>query len=353
MTTIEWTRGDDGSLGKTWNPVRGCSRVSEGCRNCYAEKIAARFSDVGKPFEGFATIGPRRGAASWTGKVALVPEKLSEPLHWRKPRRVFVNSMSDLFHEKLADEDIDKVFAVMALCPHLTFQVLTKRPERMMAYLGVQRPWADVAASLSREKGAVWSAVRRRCEEERELGCVDNSEAAWLEADSATDSGTRPLPNVWLGVSVEDQKTADERIPLLLEAPAALHFISAEPLLGPVDIRQWLAGGLDPTLPRAQIVARLGKCGLSWVIVGGESGPKARPFDVAWARAVVDQCRAAGVLVFMKQMGARPYELAGDHLGADGSVPVGCFSGFRDRAGADPSEWPESLRVREFPEVRS
>lgn len=306
----------------TWNPVRGCSRVSEGCRNCYAEKIAARF--CGEPESPFYTFA-RQSPARWTGKVELVPDKLEEPLHWRKPRRVFVNSMSDLFHEKLSDRDIAAVFGVMAACPHLTFQVLTKRPEN------IQR----MQPTCHGEFGAAF-------------------------------------PNVWLGVSVEDQKTADERIPLLLDTPAAVRFVSYEPALGEVSFDR--GGWLRPSYSSCQqgdrpeiaaiakaVAAKGGWVGLDWVIVGGESGPKARPFDVAWARSVVEQCRAAGVPCFVKQLGANTVVPAGrlrhhewPHARFEATDPEHPSTEpwrvrLRDRAGADPAEWPEDLRVREFP----
>ncbi len=187
-TSIEWTD-------TTWSPTRGCSRVSEGCVNCYAERMAARFSGPGRPFHGFAKDG------KWTGKVELIPSKLDDPLRWRKPRRVFVNSMSDLFHEALPFDAISEVYARMACSPQHTFQVLTKRPRRRLEY----------------------------------------SRGGMLEAFMGGDHETIwPLPNVWEGVSVEDQATADERIPLLLETPAAVRFVSYEPALGPVDFSRWM-----------------------------------------------------------------------------------------------------------------
>jgi len=258
-SAIEWTDA-------TWNPVRGCTRVSPGCGGpgkaggCYAERIAARFSGPGQPFEGFAER--KGGEARWTGKVALIEDMLAVPLRWSKPRRIFVNSMSDLFHEHLPDGAIDQVFAMMALCPQHTFQVLTKRPERMRDYLSDQDPM--------------------------------------------------PLPNVWLGVSAEDQARADERIPLLLETPAAVRFVSCEPLLGPIDLinldhtgaqRKDQAHGIS-ALWRA--AAEIGlRTMLDWVICGGESGPVARPMHPDWARSLRDQCQAAGVPFFFKQWGGK------------------------------------------------
>lgn len=285
---------------ESWNPVRGCSRVSEGCRHCYAEVRAARFSGPGLPYEGLATYVA--GEARWTGTLTLVSEKLVEPLSWRRPRRVFVNSMSDLFHEGLSDEQIAEVFGVMYAClgrGH-AFQILTKRAYRLPCAL---------------------AAVREHL-------------------------GTRvwPLPNVWLGVSVEDQRAADERIPLLLQTPAAVRWVSYEPALGPVDFRPWLHRvglHMDGTHDTER---------LDWIVVGGESGPRARPLDLAWVRATIARCRAAGVPVFVKQLGRSC---------VDSEWSAGCYTPYDRRAvravllhdpkGADPSEWPEALRERALP----
>ena len=257
-TSIEWTDA-------TWNPIRGCSRVSEGCRNCYAERVARRFGGKGQPYEGLVRInnsGERM--PQWNGEVRLIEEHLLDPLKWKKSRRIFVNSMSDLFHENMPDEWIDRIFAVMALCPQHTFQVLTKRPERMLKYFYL---------STDNREEAIGSQA--------------------LDISAGKHSGILelPLPNVWPGVSVENQKTADERIPLLLQTPAAVWFISAEPLLEMIDIYQYLGGARNPIR------------GLNWVIVGGESGPKARPMHPDWVRSLRDQCQAAGVSFFFKQWG--------------------------------------------------
>lgn len=266
-TAIAWTDA-------VWNPVRGCSRVSEGCRNCYAERIAARFSDVGKPFHDFATRNPAR----WTGRVALIPEKLDEPLRWRKPRRVFVNSMSDLFHESLSDWAIESVFGIMALARHHAFQVLTKRPGRM-------RDWC---LKQNGDFGIVWPGFR----------LTPNGTPS---GGDFVGGNPWPLPNVWLGVSVEDQKAADERIPLLLRTPAALRFVSYEPALETVDFRDGLGRISEAEEPNCHAP------GVDWVIVGGESGPHARPCEIDWIRSAVERCKAAGVPAFIKQdSGPRP-----------------------------------------------
>jgi protein gp37 len=230
-TNIEWVRNPDGTPGETWNPVVGCSKVSAGCKHCYAERWHQRFFSDKKFTD-----------------VRCLPERLSQPLHWQKPRTIFVNSMSDLFHEAVPDEFIDWVFAVMARTQEHTYQVLTKRPERM----------------------------RQFCQN-------------WNSQDLAP----WPMPNVWLGVSVEDQATAEERIPWLLETPAAVRFVSCEPLLGPIDLNVEYGQGVGDLLIDY----------LNWVIVGGESGPKARPMHPDWARSIRDQCVAAGVPFFFKQWG--------------------------------------------------
>lgn len=305
MSNIEWTD-------RTWNPVRGCSKVSPGCTNCYAERTAARQAHSG--YAGLVRIG--EGSPRWTGEVRLVPSKLAEPLSW-KGGRTFVNSMSDLWHEKLTDEEIAQVFASMALAPDVTFQVLTKRALRMRDLLvGSFRrfgssPFYDaeiVAADKLRAR-----FPRRR-----------------LTSIAVSNPGIMPLPNVWLGVSVENQAAADERIPLLLETPAAVRFLSVEPLLSPVDLRSHI-GPFDDAAGF-----------IDWVIVGGESGPGARPCDVAWIRSVVEQCKAAGVPCFVKQLGAAP-TLDGMRLKDVTIMRI------VDRKGGDPDEWPRDLRVREFP----
>lgn len=235
-SSIEWTE-------TTWNPVRGCSRVSPGCEHCYAESMAHRFSGPGGPYEGLTRnrgSGPR-----WTGKVRLMDDAVDEPLRWRKPRVVFVNSMADLFHDKVPLSFVSRVFATMHACPQHTFQVLTKRAERL----------EEVADQL------IWS------------------------------------PNIWMGVSVESDEYAF-RVDLLRRVPARVRFLSLEPLLGP--------------LPKLRLD------GMHWVIVGGESGPGARPMQKTWVRDIRRQCTRTGVPFFFKQWGGVRKSEAGRHL--DGRI---------------------------------
>lgn len=252
-TSIEWTD-------QSWNPVRGCSKCSEGCRNCYAERMAARFSDDGFWGHGYATRtkrGPR-----WTGRVDLVESKLDDVLQWRKPRRIFVNSTSDLFHERLEDRDIDQVLVRMLLSSRHTFQVLTKRADRMRRYL--------------RDPGLY----------DRMIRAATLIRAQYPDCITVGISSRFPVSWIWWGVSVEDQRAVDVRIEELLETPARVRFVSCEPLLRPVDLTSHLQG-------------------LDWVIVGGESGPAARPMKAQWATALRDQCKAARVAFFFKQFGGR------------------------------------------------
>ncbi len=279
-TSIEWTD-------VTWNPVRGCSRVSEGCRHCYAETMAARFSGPGLWGHGYAERsenGPR-----WTGKVDLVPEKLAEPLSWRSPRRCFVNSTSDLFHESLPFEHIAAVFGVMAACPHITFQILTKRPERASEFFRWLEEMAERLASWKRAHLLSAAVIRQGIPGEKRLHASTLESRGW------------PLPNVWLGTSVEDQTTADRRIPYLLSCSAAVHFVSYEPALRPVDLRAVVMPDGD-SLGLGLFSHGEGE-GVDWIICGGESGLGARPMHPDWARSARDQCTAAGVPFFFKQWG--------------------------------------------------
>lgn len=271
-TKIEWAD-------YSWNPLRGCTRVSAGCHNCYAERMAHRFSGPGQPYEGLTEM--RNGRPSWTGKITLAEHKLTEPLRRKKPTRYFVNSMADLFHDGVPFEFIWQLFAVMARTPHHTYMILTKRPERMAEEVNHMGSFIDPKNIPLRVLDAVLTRDR------------DNP-IPW------------PLPNVYLGVSVEDQAAADERIPHLLATPAAVRFVSCEPLLGPVDLSEGLRG-----FERREYVKESGEKSwypaqaktLDWVIAGGESGPRARPAHPDWFRRLRDQCAEAGVPFFFKQWG--------------------------------------------------
>jgi protein gp37 len=333
-TSIEWTHRE-GSQGVTWNPTRGCSRISPGCEHCYAETIAERFSGPGQHWEGYATRGK-----GWTRRVSLLLHKLAEPLSWRAPRTVFVDSASDLFHEKLTFEEIGAVFGVMAQTPRHTYQVLTKRSERLREFYA----WASGHGD---EHAPPPDFVVSTCAANF-VGDIDQVVRPW------------PLANVWIGVSVEDQQRADERIPDLLAVPAAVRFLSVEPLLEEVDLRvalglqpgkQWapcLCREIHPSdRPCLTCEAKASLHRVHWVIVGGESGPGARPFDVAWARSIVTQCREAGVACFVKQLGDRAVDTTMIvRKGPDRKPPLLLL---RTKKGGDPSEWPPDLRVREFP----
>jgi protein gp37 len=285
-TSIEWTHLP-GYKGATWNPLSGCSMVSPGCHSCYAATMAARLEAMGqKKYAGTTKkVGTR---ALWTGKVNLDEKSLAIPLKTKKPTAYFVNSMSDLFHEDVPDAFIDKVFAVMAMSRQHVFQVLTKRAKRMRDYL----------AMVSDEKDMNRWACAAVLPETGNSPC----------AAGIFDELDWPLRNVWLGVSVEDRQRADERIPLLLQTPAAVRFLSVEPLLGPVDIR--LARPTDMERLAAAVAGRpldhltSSTPAIDWVIVGGESGPGARPMHPDWARSVRDQCQEASVPFFFKQHGS-------------------------------------------------
>lgn len=276
-TSIEWTDA-------TWNPTTGCSRVSEGCRNCYAEGIAQRFSAPGAAYHGYASRVPSPRSA-WTGRVEINLKALPRPLAWQKPRRIFVNSMSDLFHENLHTDSIALVYGYAIAAHHIrghTFQVLTKRAARMRDVLKSEEFW-DVANATA--AALVLQHLKKRGTD----AARTIQEYDWH----------MPPPGIWLGISVEDQRAADERIPLLLEAPAKLHFLSCEPLLGPLLIRQRLervpVGPCQWPYPPPSI---------KWVISGGESGRGARPSHPEWHRMLRDQCADAGVPYFFKQWGA-------------------------------------------------
>ena len=278
---IEWTN-------ESWNPIVGCSKVSAGCENCYAEKMAHRLAMIGKTQPIYSQVETDQSPYGWNSKTVFVESALEKPLHWKKPRRIFVCSMGDLFHESVPDAWIDDVFNIASLCDQHTFQILTKRPERMAEYIDCLNQDTQYRANV-------------------------------LDLDAVDVDDRWPLPNVWLGVTAENQVTADERIPVLLKIPAAKRFVSVEPMLSAVDLTKCridvertlnaFSGRLayDNEYPHTHggISDRKGgDASIDWVICGGESGPGARPMHPDWARSLRDQCKDAGVPFFFKQWGA-------------------------------------------------
>jgi len=272
-------------LDATWNPIKGCSHVSPGCENCWAERQAARFSKSGEVFHGLTSGG------RWSGPVRFYEKELYKPLHWKRPRRIGVCFMGDLFHPTVLFDWVSKIFAVMAKARQHTFVVLTKRPERMLEFI----EWAGSSPCPS---GALYNYI------DDDIDIFTEDIVPW------------PLPNVLLGVSVEDQGTAAQRIAKLLRCDAALRYVSIEPMLGPIDLTHLdVDGAGDPDW--CQIDALTGRhtdmgrpckdipAKLGWVVCGGESGPGARPMHPDWARSIRDQCKRAAVPFFMKQMAHR------------------------------------------------
>ena len=323
-TGISWTDS-------TWNAIRGCSRVSEGCRFCYAESTAYRFSGEGQPYDGLAVL--KNGHASWTGKIEFVEKHLLDPLKWspiltgisngegelkekknkdgsvtvtrERPRRIFVNSMSDLFHENVTDLMRDKIFSVMqhAQSRGHIFQILTKRPQGMLDYLSNPSLYSRLTVTVD--------MVRNMYPK--------------LPITPFSDPARFPLKNIWMGVSIEDSRVKD-RIDILRNVPAAVRFLSIEPLIGDVG--------------------ELNLEGISWAIVGGESGPHARPMMSHWAESVREQCEAAGVAYYFKQNGE--YVDAGHE--EFGKLPAGEIKYLR----SDGHEWPyDSVPTDEHADVNT
>lgn len=310
-TKIEWAT-------HTWNPVTGCSPVSEGCQNCYAARMAKRLAGR----SGYPKDDPFR--------VTFHPDRLAQPLKWKKPSRIFICSMGDLFHEEVPFNDIACILGIMAACQHHTFMVLTKRPANMLEFfkwLGRMAEGKSMIEVFPHDSHG-WRC--RHLLKAAALGATENGKIAVHSLEGW------PLPNVWLGVTAENQARADERIPILLQIPAAKRFVSIEPMLGPVDIARWLLiswqcsgcrgyfngpyrnicpdcgregwwSGSHPfngrNMPRGPICRSQKGQGLDWVICGGETGPGARPLHPDWARSLRDQCQDAGVPFFFKQWG--------------------------------------------------
>jgi len=294
MSKIEWTQ-------ETWNPILGCSKISAGCKNCYAinqayrnqaiaNKLIADGINAGR-LSYYQGLTEKDNYLDWTGKLVFVPEALEIPLKRKKPTMYFVNSMSDLFHENVPDYWIDQIFAVMAIAKHHTFQILTKRPQRMKEYLS--KPYhINIARYIDQ----------------------------FLGDKFAHENYDLPAPNIWLGTTCENQKAVAERLPILLQTPALVRFLSCEPLLEDI----YLALNKFDHKP-------------NWIIVGGESGNNARPCHLDWIRSTVKQCRTSNVPIFVKQLGSNVFYGAGNKMK------------LINRKGGDLEEFPEDLQIREFP----
>jgi len=316
---IEWTDA-------TWNPVRGCKPVSPGCANCYAELMTGRLEAMGQDgYAGLTKPGTGKKRFLFNGQFRTAPDRLGDPLRWKKPRMVFVNSMSDLFGEGVPFEFVAAVFGVMAACPQHTFQVLTKRADRMLEFFQwIVGQGEELVDSVGEHPGPNTSAEGVAC-------MVWYNETVPIEKwvpQSLYDKTPWPLPNVWLGVSVENNDYVT-RIEKLLKAPAAVRFLSLEPLLGPIDI---VSSWGDAIREHGALAVPI-----DWVIVGGESGPHARPCGLRWIADIVVQCKDAGMQCFVKQLGSNACD-GGKRIKLSGK-------------GGDPTEWPAACREwpREWP----
>ena len=354
-TPIEWTDFSSNPViyrNAEGHVVWACVKKSAGCTHCYAETLAKRYG---------------RGGPFNAGEMATLTPELNLPEIWKllsakrvggkdvAGSRVFVEDMSDLFGEWIPDVLLDRLMAVFALRRDVTYQLLTKRADRARRYF-------DVVGSDTDEWRDRWDDARRWLRafllEHGERGSMGRAEYVGM----VMSHQAWPLKNVHLGTSVENQQTADERIPQLLQTPAATRWVSYEPALGPVDFAN-LRGGTFDAMTGCGDRERLGAWedtpALDWIVVGGESGHGARPFDVAWARQTVQQCKAAGVPVFVKQLGANPIlgcpegEEGEGQVRDDGSARYWTIDFIKSKKGGDMSEWPEDLRVRELPEVRA
>lgn len=388
-TKIQWTD-------ETLNPARGCEAVSPGCLNCYAARNATRFAKEGEIFAGLARMkkqpddqhGRKRPSlAVWTGKVTLIPGALRKALGWspKKRKRVFVGSVTDMFHREVPFEFLAALFGVMAATPWVTYQIVTKRPERMVEFF----EWLsdrDDDLRVSAHRFALELLHDDRAEAARH-GALPMKELPGflVRRLAAGKSAPWPLPNVHLLTSAENQETFDQRVPHLLACPAVVHGISAEPLLGPIDMAldRWvriphtvradtfpgvrLPGDdicVDPGIYKAEsnslgalsIPTPQGSLGikpteferlsLRWIISGGESGPGARACAIEWLRGIGQQCRQQHVPMFVKQLGTRPtidgYDRSlGDHHHV--------LAAIRSKKGGELDDMPTDLRVREFP----
>lgn len=275
-TSISWTHRP-GTRGRSWNPTQGCALLSEGCRNCYAMRMARRFAGPGGWAEGLVNLK----TGKWTGEARLAERKLTEPLTWREPSTVFVDSMSDLFYEGYKDEEIAAVFGVMAACPQHTFIILTKRPARMRTWF----IWAD------QERGSTSIDMFMQL-----CATAAGARIPRHEIKGTFKAYPWPLPNVWLGASVENQDEL-HRVEDLAATPAVIRLLSCEPLLGRLELG--LLGTLPSSVTGSAYVMTWER--IHWVIAGCESGPRARPCNEEWLRALRDECAIAAVTFFCKQ----------------------------------------------------
>lgn len=339
MTKIEWTD-------RTWNPLIGCTRISEGCRNCYAERFVHRGM---QPSHRGLTVKSPGKAPRWNGEVTIAASRLSMPFHWRRPQRIFTPSLSDLWHPEVPFEYVAAVFGVMRACHWHTFQVLTKRTGRARAWF----------AWLQREANDRWMGIGdylSRCARQWMATFVDWSDLdKMLTIDPAARVGF-PLWNVWLMTSVEDRKSARARLPDLLKCPAELHGISYEPALEDAvdEIRPYL-GDSEWSEDHGGRPGDMTEQGIQWVVMGGESGHGARGYRLAIADRMRDACADAEVAFFHKQVGAcpiveRPSEWPTGRV--VGEAAGGHELRLRDRKGGAWTEWPPAYRVREFPRYR-
>jgi protein gp37 len=334
-TPIQWAT-------KTWNPMRGCRRVSPGCEHCYAEREANRHKGAGDHYDGLVELG--KNGPRWTGKALVVTGKLGEPLRMRAPRaggrhRIFVNSMSDLWFEGFTFEQIAAVFGVIAASPQHDFLILTKRPARMREWFA----WAAEADAVGDGVNACITEMFGVPELNEQLTKHDSNEGdAPGKWDHLIESPPEwPLANAWLGISAEDQPRLDERWPHLKATPAAVRFVSVEPQLGRMDMRGAFGFARDRYEAEASFAGVLPSGPfLDWVIVGGESGIGARQFDIEWARQIVGQCETAKVPVFVKQLGVRTIDSTERWVAPPNDSPF---------HGPPIETWPEEVVKREFP----
>ena len=345
MTKIPWTE-------ESWNPVIGCTKIATGCKNCYAERFAWRLACMGKSY--YNAVADKNG---WTSNVLCREDTLKIPLHWRNPRKIFVCSMGDLFHEKVPFEDIDKVIGTIELCQQHILQILTKRPERALEYFKSNSDDRAESINLAIEKFtgghlAGDDMVNEFCKQKgitrKYRDRLNYNENIWV--NRTWQKPLWPAPHIWIGTSISTQADADKNIPILLQIPAAVRFVSLEPMLERVDILKYLwlrqkcvgkkgcgftGASYEFDNPKKDGAYRCPQCGknhsylvtdsIDQLIIGCESGPKQRPCEIEWIRDAVRQCKEAGVACFVKQ------------------VPI------NGRCSKKPEEWPEDLRVQEYP----